>query len=63
MIEISIYLISVGCDIKSEINYIQMNGCDKLNAFEDTVEELQRRLSIKEQTRKKYPCPDNTEIM
>ena len=59
---ISIYLISVGCDIKSEVNYIKMNRCNKLNAIEDKVEEFQRRLAIREQTGKKVPI-SNTEIM
>ena len=48
--------ISVRCDNKLAENCTQMDGCNKLKTSDDEVEEIQKKLAIKEQTTgKKVP--------
>ena len=50
------YPISVRCDNKLAVNCTQMDGCNKLKTSDDEVEEIQKKLAIKEQTTgKKVP--------
>ena len=54
MIGMSMYPVNVRSDNRSAVNCTQMDGCNKLKTF-NAVEEIQRNLAVREQTRKKVP--------